>query len=160
MNRIDKEEARVLAAKAAETAIEKDITLEFDGKKVRMKRPTLRTLIAVSAEICKLPEFAPTSGKEITSALAYAKESKPLAKIIAMLMCGVKKDVCFWHKFSLWRTQSKVMDNYTPKELNVLLGRLFAEMNLTDFFLITTSLSEIVLTMPTRGVVKTTQSGQ
>lgn len=52
-----------------------------------------------------------------------------------------------------------MMYRYTPRELNMALLELIKLMEIKDFFSVTTSLAEINLTKPTRGVVGTTQSG-
>ena len=142
-----------IARKAAETAVEADIVVKVGEHTLKVKRPTLRTLISVSAEISKLPKFVMQEGKELTSVIGYAKYCKSIGKVIALLILGARKNTNIIHKFLLWRMENRILDKFTPKELEQALSALFAEMQLADFFRVTIFLNETNLTMPTREMV-------
>lgn len=142
------------ARRAAETLADVPVKIQIGKDTFNVKRPTLRTLAAVSAEISKMPDLNLVEGKEIQSVISYAEHCKPIGRIFALLIHGAKPVADFWHKIRLWHTETKIMDNYSPKELEAALGALFAEMELADFFALTTSLNAINLTRPTRGVGK------
>lgn len=127
---------------------------------VTVSSPTLRTLISVSGEIGKLPELVLKENHEVSSVIGYAEYCEPMASALAMLVCGVRPSCNVWHRFKLWRMKRRMLYRYTPRELNVALLELIKLMEIKDFFSVTTSLNEINLTKPTRGVVGTTQSGR
>lgn len=147
------EKDRKTARKAAEAAVEADIVVKVGNHTLNVKRPTLRTLIAVSAEISKLPKFVMSEGKELTSVIGYAKYCKSIGKVIALLVLGARRQTNILHKFLLWRMENRILDKFTPKELEQALSALFAEMQLADFFRVTIFLNDTNLTMPTREMV-------
>lgn len=140
--------------KAAETLIESPIKIKIGADEVIVRRPTLRTLVAVSAEINKMPELKLKEGAEIQSVIQYARYCETIADIFALLIVGARKHVNFVHRIRLWRMRERILDKYTPKALESALGALFAEMELADFFALTTSLTGINLTKPTVEVGK------
>lgn len=140
--------------RAAETLIDAPIKIQIGQDTYNVKRPTLRTLAAVSAEIAKLPVLKLVDGKEIQSVISYAEHCRPIGRIFALLIHGARPNVNFWHKIGLYCTENKILDKYTPKQLEIALGAIFAEMELADFFALTTSLNAINLTRPTREVGK------
>lgn len=148
---MDKKE---ISRKAADAVIESPVVVKFGDEEITIKRPTLRTLISVSAEIGKMPELLIKEGKEIQSVIQYAQYCERIGNIFALLIHGARHKACFWHRIALWRTKNKILDKYTPKQLEDGLGRLFAEMELADFFALTTSLNAINLTKPTAEVGK------
>lgn len=146
--------AKNVSTKAAEAVIESPIKVTFGEKEIIIKRPTLRTLVAVSAEIGKMPELIVKEGKEIQSVIQYAQYCERIGTIFALLIHGARHKACWWHTIRLWHTKNQILDKYTPKQLEDGMGRLFAEMELADFFGLTTSLNGINLTKPTVEVVK------
>lgn len=126
---------------------------------VKVSSPTLRTLISVSGEIGKLPPLVLKEHHEVSSVIGYAEYCEPIASALAMLVCGVRPSINVWHRIKLWRTERRMLYRYTPSELNKALIALIKLMEIKDFFSVTTSLNEINLTKPTRGVVETTASG-
>lgn len=140
--------------KAAEMLIDSPIKVKIGKDELDVHRPTLRTLVAVSAEINKMPELALKSGAEIQSVINYAQYCERIADIFALLIVGARKRIDFLHRIRLYRMRERILDKYTPKELESALGALFAEMEIADFFALTTSLTGINLTKPTVEVGK------
>ena len=134
-------------------------SIKIGQDKYKVSSPTLRTLISVSGEIGKLPPLVLKENHEVSSVIGYAEYCEPIASALAMLVCGVRPRINVWNAIVLWRTRKRMMYRYTPRELNMALLELIKLMEIKDFFSVTTSLNEINLTKPIRGVVGTTQSG-
>lgn len=142
------------ARKAAETIIDAPVKIQLGHDTIEMHRPTLRTLIAVSAAINKMPAIDIQEGKEIQSVIHYAQYCECIADIFALLILGARRHTNYSHRLRLRRMRRRILDRYTPRQLESALGRLFSEMELADFFALTTSLSSINLTKATAEVVK------
>lgn len=162
--------------KVASAILERPIgTLEIAGKVYEIAPPSVSTLILVSEIVSTLP-VVKNVGKEqiVASVLHYAKDYGKLGDICAVLILGRKgltedrevETVRVEKRFfglirRTVRTTEKVvidrkaelaqilLDEVRPSVIfNVIIRRL-KDMEIGDFFGITTSLSEANLLMPT-----------
>ena len=153
LNKMNKKQ-QATARKAADTIIDAPIKVNIGNDTLEVHRPTLRTLVAVSAAINRMPLIEIREGKEIQSVIHQAQYCGCIADIFAILILGARRDTNLWHELRFRRLRNKILDRYTPHELESALGKLFAEMELADFFALTTSLSGINLTKATKEVGK------
>ena len=138
-------------SRAVDTILERPISIAIGGRKFEASRPTTATVIAVSEYISELPKTKLSDEDVLTEVLAIAPDCKPLGKIAAILLLGVDapKSTSFWRK----RRKSKQIDrlaedllcSLTPGELKSLIGQMLDIRTITDFFALTTSLTEVNL---------------
>lgn len=162
--------------------------LEIQGRVYKVAAPSIATLIRVSEMVSSIPVLSTGSSNEdnmITSVLANAKNYRVLGLIMATLIlgsrdCKERKTVDIKRKkhilgfFKRERITQKeitidrkqeladlLLENMSPSTLwNLILKRL-VQMEIGDFFVITTSLNAANLLKPTTEVEnKTTASGQ
>lgn len=151
--------------RAADTLLQREFEIVLGGISYKVPQPTLGTLVMISERISQLPEFVVNKEKAVNSVLSSAKDCAPLADILAILIKGAKKINKsrvnpFWKVFgSQKRLSRKILNEATPAEIHQAIFRLIQEMDVTDFFQITTFLQGINLTKPTK-VVEQTALGQ
>lgn len=156
-------EKQNIKQRTARAILAKPIRVKIGNDSYTIARPTIRTLICVSEEISKLPEFRFEHGKELSGTIAFARHAKNIGLVLATLMLGVKP---YYRPVSKaintirkkWLSE-KLLTCYTPSELAIALTSLIMEMQIGDFFTITTSLNEINL-IKTSKEVGTTASGR
>lgn len=151
----------------ADTINNNPIKLKFRGKEISIPRPTLGTLIEVSKEISKFPEFSINSdyASMVQQTLKYAKDCSMIAKIIAILILGKKnlyKKISFFGLSFTIRDRLKELtsevENMTSQECSELLVAIFSQMDCGFFLGIITSLSGVNQLKKTKN--ETTASGQ
>lgn len=169
---------QTIEQKVASAILEKNIgEIEIDGTTYKIGAPSIATLILASEIISTLPTIdkANIAPKDITySVLQHARYFKPLGELAAVLILGAKglneevveetEKRCLFglirRKKRIARTidrkaelAEKILTHVSP---SVLLKTIIARLNqleVGDFFLITTSLSEANLLKPTKEVV-------
>lgn len=165
--------------KVASAILERPIgELEIAGKRYQIASPSVSTLILVSEVISTLPVVKNVPKEEIVSSvLHYAKDYGRLGEIAAILILGrkglteeveveqtedrpvffglfhrkvtVRKKVTVDRKAELAQI---ILDEIRPSVIfNIIVKRL-KDMEIGDFFAITTSLSEANLLEPTAEV--------
>lgn len=164
--------------KVASAILNKPVSeIEINGVMYPISRPAISTLILVSEIISTLPIIAPVQKEEIiNSVLHNAKDFKALGDIAAVLILGrknlteereveeiaerkicgfirlkkrVKRKVVIDKKAELAET---ILDEITPSVLNKIIIKRLTDMEIGDFFAITTSLSEANILKPTKEV--------
>ena len=133
--------------KVEEAILSKDMIVSIGNDKYRIKRPTIATLIAVSAEISELPTMEIRENKQMIDIVRNAKHYDKIGMIFAIMIRGYRNDEG-WLKSILNRSRNKklakrILNSYTPRELAVALASVFSKMEVKDFFVLTTSLSEV-----------------
>lgn len=153
--------------KVASAVLQKPIELTIGGETYKVPQPTVATLIMVSAEIGKLPNIPLDSKNPIFEAVAKAEYYKNLGRVYATIILGAKRaDEERTTGRLLWKRKEKmidyiarqIMEEYSPQQLNEMLGQLLGGMQLAFFFAITTSLNDINNLKPTKS--QTTVSGR
>lgn len=153
--------------KVASAILQKPIELTIDGERYTVPQPTIATLILASQEIGKLPNIPMDSKNPILDSVAKAEYYKNIGRVYATIILGAKRvnDERTTGRL-LWKRKEKMIDyisrkiveEYTPRQLNEMLGELLGGMELAFFFAITTSLNDINNLKPTK--TQTTVSGQ
>ncbi|MBQ3679819.1 MAG: hypothetical protein IJP79_07235 [Paludibacteraceae bacterium] len=119
---------------AAKALIAQPLGVQIGADTLKMQRPTLRTIIAMSEQIYLLKE-AEAKKKGI------AEYAKPIGKIYATMLLGRPKAINLVAKWRFRRMVRRIEERYTPQELLTSLGEIFAKMGVQDFFVLTTSLT-------------------
>ena len=161
--------------RVASAILERPVTFfEIDGVRYDIASPTIGTLIAVSEIISTLPaiDFTNDSKDIVKIVLRTAKDYRALADIVALLVLGAKNAPqshenentikCTFGLFKRSKRKKKatkhkelaqlILDNMRPSVMmNIIIKRL-RDMEVGDFFAITTSLKEANIIKPTAEV--------
>ncbi len=166
--------------KAAAAILQKAKTVTIDGQDYEVAPPSTATLILVSEAVSKLPAQKFDGGKNgekmLEATLAYAKACKPIGEIAALLILGAKRSHPYRpgrpvrykkYLFGLIKRQIKpkgraplidpvadlsdtILETMTPREIMELIMSLITDMQVADFFALTTFLCEINLLRETK----------
>lgn len=175
---------KTIEQKVAETILQKTEKFTIGGQKYTVAPPSTATLILVSEELSLLPRVALDQQKVAEESLSIARQCRPLGNVAAILILGAKnltetvKTKQTRQVRKLWglikrnvtvevetvvdrkaELAEKILQEYSPKALNLLVGNLLNKLELGDFFALTTFLIEINMLRPTK-VVEATASGQ
>ena len=157
-------------------------SLCINGNEYPIAPPTPATLILISEQIAEMPDIRFDSDNILLEVLGKAKHCKSLGKIAATLILGAKrinehravfaykvvpKRVFNWKKFR-WETKylrkkqvevdeleylsNIILEECTNKTLREVVARRLSNMQISDFFGLTTSLSEANLLKRTKEV--------
>lgn len=153
--------------KAADSILQKPIEVKIDGKIYHVPRPTLATLIEVSAMIAEYKDidYNELTDDPISETLHIAKDFKGIERILAMIILGAKaatKEIkiygwSLWKSHRLEKLAKKIKDTMTPKEITETLIAVFGTMDCAFFLITITSLHRVNNLRTTK---KTTVSGQ
>lgn len=157
--------------RVADTILQSHVCVTLGSKTYIAAPPTLATLIKVSQAVARMPGDVPDEASVMTDCLRVARHCTPIAEIVALLILGAKRAnervATPWWKF--WRRHrptnleclmAEVLNGVTPHQLHQMLARLLGQMQIADFFGLTTFLCEINLTKPTKVVTEATAPGQ
>lgn len=177
---------KTIESKVANTLLQSPTIERIGGKTYQVAPPSVATLILISEAISFMPAIKLNSENVINEVLSIAKDCRPLGEIIAIMilgakgvtetkrvMCPVEKRFLFGLiKYKREKEQEVIIDRKTelaktlmedlsPSELHNLAARLLSRLELSDFFGLTTFLTEINLLRPTKVVMnETTAFGQ
>lgn len=149
---------KTIEEKVADTLLERTTTIELGGRKVTIQPPTTATLIMASEQISQLPTM---DGENIVGeVLSKAKDARAIGKAFAIMLIGAKRvKACKKVRIGLFKRISEVewltdylLENLTIEELARLMSERLTQMQLGDFFAITTSLSAANVIKPTKEV--------
>lgn len=157
----------------AETVLEKPLEVKVGENTYQVAPASTATLILVSEAISQLPKIALDTEKVVEESLSIAKDCRVLGDIAAILILGAKnitekrkvpqikekRYLCGLIHFS--RTEEvevsvdrvselsrELLENVSPKELNLIVSQILSRMQIADFFGITTFLTELNLLHP------------
>lgn len=157
--------------KTADTILQEPEVVTIAGRQYKAPRPTTATLIRISELIAGFPRIqnVETMQAIIETTLANAWKCGKIGLIAATLVLGITKTIkeeksILNRLFNRNPTREELAEiilvKMTPKETNELITRLLSRLEIADFFVLITSLSEINLTKATKEVMKeTTASG-
>lgn len=176
---------KTIEEKVADTILQKEVEVKVGGKKYKAAPASTATLILASEAVSRLPEINLDPEKVVEESLSVARECRPLGDIAAILILGAKnltetvKARQTVEKRRLWglvkwteeieveqvidrkaELAKQILEDLSPRALNLLVAQLLQKMELGDFFGLTTFLTEINLMRPTKVETKTTASGQ
>lgn len=167
-------EKPTLEGQVAEAILEKPLVVTVGGVKYEVAQPSIGTLILVSEAISRLPTLELHVDTLVEETLAVAQDCKPIAEALAIMILGAKRILQDKAKRQPWYSRftqrgkpelaaltQRILTEVTPRELSKTFGELLGQMQIADFFGLTTSLLEVNLLRRTRGVGgETTASGQ
>lgn len=172
---------KTLEQRAAETLLQKGKDVTIGGKTYRIAPPSIATLILVSEAISHLPAVKTDTEQVTEEVLARAGGSAPIGDALAVFILGAKRiraqeeqrqrEQAAAPRRRWWQRRRKVsapaeserealartiLEELTPRETFALFASVLREMQLTDFFGLTTFLSDVNLLRATREVVPPT----
>lgn len=176
-------ENETIEKRVADVVLERETeSITLDGTTYRIAPPTLATLIMTSELISTMPDINPDSENPLEEVLGNARHCRQLGKIAAVLILGAKRVSenrqvpVHQHKRGVLtrlfrrrhnRTIAEVdrfaeiiLHEVRPSVLQQILMRRLVDMEIGDFFGLTTSLSAANHLKPTREVEKATASGE
>ncbi len=162
----------------ADTILQRKTTsLEIEGRTYVIPAPTPATIMMVSAEVHKMPRIKQNPNSILQETLLTAKDCGAVGRIAAILVLGAKRinenrkvvrstaRRWSWRKFRVVTTQETeseldfvarhIMEELTPATLNETITKRLVEMQVGDFFGLTTSLSAINILEKTKEVEPT-----
>jgi hypothetical protein len=172
------EEQKTLEQQVVDAILQRKTTsLEIDGRTYEIPAPTPATIMLVSEETSKMPLIDKKTKSIFIETLRTAKECKSIGRIAAILVLGAKRirenrqvvisetKKWSWRRFRFTKHQEtmneldfvamRIMEDITPATLNETITKRLMEMQLGDFFGLTTSLSEINTLARTKEVEQT-----
>lgn len=162
-------ENRKVEEKVKDTILENPINVQVGSKTYQVAPPTIATLILASEAVSRIPKFTLDPEKLVQECFRIARHTRFLGEIAAVLILGAQRSdlrVKPAHTglfsrlralFSRRRTQKdlladEILFNLSPKDLFQVLSRVLSTLELSDFFGLTTFLTEINLLHQTREV--------
>ncbi|MCQ2257828.1 MAG: hypothetical protein MJZ41_07545 [Bacteroidaceae bacterium] len=144
----------------ADAILQKETSVTIGGHTFKVAQPTPATLIMASALIAELPTFDVNSNHIIVDILAKAKDAEVIGKIVATFILGAKRiKEKRTIKTGLFRKQNEIewlsdyiLDNLQCSEISQIINQRLLDMQIYDFFALTTSLSIASITKPTKEV--------
>lgn len=164
--------------------------LTLDGVEYPIAPPTLATIIMTSELVATLPTFDLSKEELLQDVLKNARYCRTLGKIAAVLILGAKRALerrqvparsteqkkrSYFSRIFRSRVQNAkdeetvaevdklaeiVLNEVSPATLQVILSRRLVDMQIADFFALTTSLTTANQTKATREVGEATASGE
>lgn len=150
-------------SKLANTILQRPMRVEVAGKHYDVPQPTLATIIMASEKIAELPKYDIDAEKPYSTVLSQAKHCKTASEVCAILILGAKRLRSLdrlRRRRAVTRLSRDIELDCSLAELNVLLKRLLATIDVKDFFAITTFLQGINLTEPKKVEAETTAPGR
>lgn len=162
-------ENKQIEAKVKDTILAKAIMVQVGSKTYEVAPPTIATLILASEAVSRIPKFTLDPEKLVQECFCIARHTRFLGEIAAVLILGAQRSELrvkpaqrgFFSRlralFSRRRTQKdqltdEILLNLSPKELFKVISQIMSTLELSDFFGLTTFLTEINLLHQTREV--------
>lgn len=178
-------EQKTIEQKAAETILQTPVEIKVGDKTYTTAPPSTATLILASEAVSRLPRVVLDPKNVVEESLSIAKDCRALGDIVAIFILGAKhlkekvKVQKTREKRYLWglfkrkvvveveevrdrkaELSQELLETYSPKALNMLVGGLLNKMEIGDFFGLTTFLIEINLMRQTKVETEATAPGQ
>jgi hypothetical protein len=141
----------------AQAIFQETQTVEVGGKTYEVAPPSIATLIKVSDLVSQMPDVNVNTEDFIGETLRVAKDSRIIGDIIATVILGAKRirdfkvGVFGGKKTELSELSEALLYEKSPKELSELLADILVNrMDVGFFFRISTSLSAVRITKPTK----------
>lgn len=153
--------------RTADAILQKPIAVKIGRKTYQVPRPTLATIIEVSAMIAEYKdvEYVDMPDDPVSEVLRIAKDYDGMERILAMIVLGAKAarrefrvlGWTVWRSKRLERLARKIKEEMTPKEITSVLIDVFGTMDCAFFLISITSLHRVNHLRTTK---RTTASGQ
>lgn len=176
---------QTLEQKTAQAILQQPTEVVIRDKKYIIAPPSIATLILVSEAVSLLPAVRLDTEKIVEEVLSTAKHCRPIGDILATLILGAKnltetvereqeEKHSLLFGFVRWTSRKKVtvtvdrkaelakslLEDLSPQEIYSLFVQALANMQIQDFFGLTTFLTETNLLRPTKVVTEATAFGQ
>lgn len=164
------------------------LSIEIEGREYPVAPATPATLILVSELVAEMPEIRSDAENILLETLRTARECRVIGKIAATLVLGAKRVMehrkvkvskssrirrFSWRKMRFIEDEKEcieevdeldylsgvILENCSPATLCKVVSQRLIDMGLSDFFGLTTSLSEANLLKSTREVETTRYGG-
>lgn len=162
-------ENRTIEEKVKDTILAKGIKVQVGSKTYQVAPPTIATLILASEAVSRIPKFTLDPEKLVQECFYVARYTRFLGEIAAILILGAQRSELraktaqtglfsrLRALFSHRRTQKAVLAdeillNLSPKAMFQVISQILATLELSDFFGLTTFLTEVNLLHQTRKV--------
>lgn len=156
-----------IQSRVAASILEEPLTVNVGEKTFKVAPPSLATLILVSEAISRLPSFTLDPNKLVQECFHIAKDCRLLGDLAALLILGAQRSEKKTKRahtgvlgfirgiFKRRRTErealaDEILKTLSPRELFTLISRILSSLQLSDFFGLTTFLTEINLLHQTK----------
>ena len=183
---MEKRKTQTIEGKVAETILQMPDEVRVGDTTYTVAPPSAATIILVSEAVSRLPQVRFDRGSVLEDTLRHARDCKALGEIGATLILGARhiNDTVGANEVTVRRRRlfgllpdkvvterveslrrrdiiaRQLMEEMTPREMATLIGTLLGKMQVSDFFELTTFLTEINLTRPTKVETGQTASGR
>ena len=171
-----------IESKVADTLLQSTEKVLIGGNEYTVSPPSIATIVLASKYISELPELHLDKGSVLSEALSVAKDCEGIGRVLAVLVLGARKGreeiayirrvpikgflgrIGIKRKVVCRRTRIEslsgvILETMQPMEVYRICAQLLQNMQIADFFGLTTFLTEINMLRPTRKV-ETTASGR
>lgn len=152
--------------KTTDAILEKKLSVTINGKAYEVAPPSMATLMLVSKELSVLPKQKLTE-EVFYEAFKNAIHGTAIARAFATVVLGAKKVEKKQSIIGKFLGKSTPFEKLTKEVLHSEIAELLKHylkvmntMQVQDFFMLITFLTEINLTKPTKKVIETTASGR
>jgi len=155
---------KTIESKVADAILQRERTIKIGDKTYQVAPPSTATLILVSELVAQMPVVDSETKQTMTESLRIARDCKVIGDIIATMILGAKalknKRKFFSRSKAKAELAEEILLNIKPSDLYVMTQELLQGMEISFFFGISTFLSAINLTKPTKPTrEETIQSG-
>lgn len=157
---------KTIEQRTAEAVLQKPKEVTVGGRRYTIAPPSIATLILASEAVSHLPALRMDGEEVVEEVLRNAKDCAAIGELTASLLLGAKRIREGRHRRRTLRDilcgrrrvteqealARELLEDLSPRDLYKLLSECLVEMQLQDFFGLTTFLTEINLTRPTKKV--------
>lgn len=177
------ENPKSIEEQVARTILQQPEEIKVGDKSYQVAPPSIATLILVSEAVSRLPHQHLDDKKVMVETLAIAKDCRALGDVAAILILGAKninqpikreqkprksllqrifgkhqpEEIIETRKEALAR---ELLEEISPRDLHNIVAQLLLQMEVGDFFGLTTFLTEVNLMRQTKVETAPTASGQ
>lgn len=155
--------------RTAETILQQPETVTVGGKEYEVAPPSIATLVLASKYISRLPQVKLDQDNVLGEVLAVAKDCGVIGDILAVLILGAKESekAADNSRIFRWNVETKrerlakeLLETMKPRDAYSLLAKLVGNLQIADFFGLTTFLIGVNMTKATKVETETTASGR
>ena len=161
--------------RTADTILQKPEAVTVGGKEYEVAPPSIATLVLASKYISRLPRVELDKENVLGGVLAVAKDCGMIGDILAILILGARQSEetvegrfrSFISRILKRKVETKrerlaktLLENMKPRDAYSLLAKLVGNLQIADFFGLTTFLIGVNMTKATKVVTETTASGR
>lgn len=146
-----------IETRVKDTVLETEITIQVGKKTYQVAPPSIATIILVSEAVSRIPKFTLDPEKVVQECFRIGRDCRFLGEIAAILILGAQRSEVrvktaqrgfFARLFKPLRQRDVLADELltlSPSRLFEIISQILGTMELSDFFGLTTFLTEINL---------------